>query len=310
MKPDIKNPSRTTNASLLVVWIIFLFITLITLGAFIYLVTFTPAANGWNSQLEQIISQIVPQDTQPTPTKILIIAVDNPTITATPFQPLPTSTPTPIPSPTPLPTETPVPTATPEPTEPPPPEPPSSDSVLIQGIYGFPQTFMLDCESRSSVDWARYFGTQIDELEFLYGLPTSDDPNIGFVGGYNDFSGQIPPNSYGVHAAPIAAHLRAYGLPAVERYGYSFDDLKQELNQGDPVIAWIIYGITRGWSTTYTTSAGNEVLVAPNEHTVIVIGYDPYGVTILDGAMVYWRSTDDFLVSWGVLGNMAVIYDN
>ena len=42
--------------------------------------------------------------------------------------------------------------------------------------------------------------------------------------------------------------------------------------------------------------------------TVMVIGYGGDTVTILDGGTAYTRSRAQFLASWGVLGNMAVLW--
>ena len=219
-------------------------------------------------------------------------------ITATPFQPLATSTPSPLPSPTSQPTfpPSPIPTAQ------------LPATAKIEGIRGYPQTLNLSCESRSAADWAAYFGVSINELEFLSQLPQSDDPNKGFVGNPNGPGGLIPPNPYGVHAAPVAALLRAYGLPAEDVFGMSIDQIKSEIAAGHPVIVWVIFGTVPGYALRYTTQTGEVINVAPNEHTAIIVGYDPQGVTLLDGAAIYWRPWDTFLQSFMVLGNMAIIY--
>jgi uncharacterized protein YvpB len=229
------------------------------------------------------------------------------TSTPTPFQPLPTATQTLTASPT----QEPTPTWTSTPTSTDPPPPPDQilapESAYINNVNGYAQSLPLDCEARSAVDWAAYFGVAIGEFEFLNQLPKSDDPNQGFVGDPNGYPGQTPPYPYGVHASPVARLLRAWGLPAEEVYGLDIDKLKSEIAAGRPVIAWVIIGTQRGYSLDFSTSAGETVLVAPNEHTVIVIGYDPDGVTILDGSMIYWRDWQIFQDSFGVLGNMAII---
>ena len=84
-------------------------------------------------------------------------------------------------------------------------------SAYIDGMSGQDQFYKLDCESRSAVDWARHFGKNIDELDFLNHLPKSDDPETGFVGNPNGIWGNIPPNDYGVHAPPVANLLKEYG---------------------------------------------------------------------------------------------------
>lgn len=236
--------------------------------------------------------------------------------TTTPFLPLPTNTITPTATSTRTPTATSTatmtPTVTSTPTRPPPTRTPTplypENSKIIQGISGYPQSYNLSCESRSAVDWARYFGMSIGETEFLNGLPQSDDPNRGFVGDVNDTPGQIPPNGYGVHADPVAALLRAYGIPAESVHWMSTDDIMDEIDEQQPVIVWVVGHTLPGYGVTYTTIAGDDITVAPNEHTVIIIGYDPTGVVILDGGIIYWRSWDTFKASFSVLGNMAVVY--
>ncbi len=220
--------------------------------------------------------------------------------TRTPFQPATnTSTPTATPTVTATPSLTPTPTASPTPT------PPSESH--IQGIQGRWQAYSLDCESRSAVDWAAYFGVQINETAFFNALPVSDNPDRGFVGNVHAPWGQIPPNDYGVHAKPIARLLRDYGLDAKAVRGLTWDALRAEIAAGNPVIVWVIGHVGQGTPVSYTSSDGHETVVARFEHTVIVIGYTEHEVAVLDGYWVYTHSVKDFLDSWGVLGNMAVV---
>jgi uncharacterized protein YvpB len=227
----------------------------------------------------------------------------------TPFQPIPTNPRVVLAAalPTAAPTETPTPLP---PTEAPPPPAPAwpPASASISNIVGYPQGYALSCESRSAVDWARYFSVEIGETEFLTRLPLSDNPEVGFVGSYYDYGGMVPPYSYGVHAEPVAKLLREYGLPASGLKGLSLAELRAEIASGRPVIVWVIFGVSNGYALDYTASDGQSMQVAPNEHTVIVIGYDESSITVLDGARAYSRSIEQFERSWEVLGNMAVIY--
>lgn len=238
----------------------------------------------------------------------------HPTNSPTPFQPLPTDTPiptatftptvtftfTPSPTFTPLPTNTPMATAT------------SSDGLpveyYISGVVGHAQSYSLSCEARSASDWASFYGISASESSIQSALPSSDDPEVGFVGLPNGPEGQLPPNSYGVHAKPIASILREYGVAATAKKGMTFYEIKQQVASGNPVIAWVIGNVWNGSPVSYTSESGNTTTVARYEHTVIVIGYDAYGVTVVDGYMVYWRSKTDFLNSFSVLGNMAVYH--
>ena len=234
------------------------------------------------------------------------------TPTLTPFQPIP-STPTIIltqtssPTSQPLPTKTPLPSSThhPNPTATVTPTP--FEVASIKDIRGRWPAYNLNCEARSAVDWAGYFGVSIDEVDFFNSLPVSDDPDMGFVGSVHESWGQTPPNGYGVHAVPVAELLQEYGLDAHPVRGMTWDNIRVEISQSRPVIVWVVGRVGRGTPIAYTSSMGNETIVARFEHTVILTGYTKTEVTVLDGYWVYTRPIQDFLVSWEVLGNMAVI---
>lgn len=238
----------------------------------------------------------------------------NPTNSITPFQPLPTDTPTPTPTLTPTSTATftPTPTQTPQPSNTPWATATSSDGLpveyIISGVVGHAQSYSLSCEARSASDWAAFYGISASESSIQSALPSSDDPEVGFVGVPNGSEGQLPPNSYGVHAEPIASILRENGASATAKKGMTFFEIKQQIASGNPVIAWVIGNIWNGYPVSYTSESGNSTTVARYEHTVIVIGYDSYGVTVVDGNMVYWRTKADFLNSFSVLSNMAVYH--
>lgn len=220
---------------------------------------------------------------------------------------------TPEPSRTPwsfaIPTATPtaIPTFVPSPT-------PTSPTALtlpvranIEGIVGHRQSMPLSCESRSAVDWAAYFGKTIDENSFHNGLPVHDNPDKGFVGNVYGSWGQVPPKAYGVHAKPVAQRLREYGLKAKHVFDMSLDELKSEIAAGRPVMIWVVGHVGFGSPVKYTDSDGDISIVAKFEHTVIVIGYTENKITVLDGAKTYTRYNKEFLRSWGVLENQAIV---
>lgn len=180
-------------------------------------------------------------------------------------------------------------------------------SAEIDGIYGYSQALPLSCESRSAADWARYFGIEIDELDLMNHLPQSANPEEGFVGSPYGSWGQIPPGSYGVHAAPIATLLREYGAQAQAVKNLPFEDLLAEIAAGRPVIVWVTGHVEPGEGIAYEID-GEGTTVARYEHTVIVTGYDSQDVILLDGKDAYRRKTEIFLQSWGALENMAVLW--
>ena len=256
-----------------------------------------PAPQNLNSAVKTT-PLLPPPSTTPTHTP-------SPTLTLT-ATPTPTATFTFTPTATPTDTETPLPTPT-EQVEPTNPPASSSDLVLVNGFIGHPQSFPLSCESRSAADLAAFFGVPVSEADFQANLPRSDDPNVGFVGSPWGPGGQIPPYSYGVYSAPVAALLRNYGLPANEHYGMSYEELQQEIAAGRPVIVWVIAGFFNGNAIEYTAaSTGETSRVAYGEHTVVVVGYTDSYVIANDGGWIYYIDTGQFLRTWGVLGNMAV----
>jgi uncharacterized protein YvpB len=184
------------------------------------------------------------------------------------------------------------------------------ESFQIEGVVSNPQWYTLDCEARTAVDWAAFYGVNIDENAFLGSIPHSDNPDLGFVGRFDGQQGQLPPFSYGVHADPIANLLNEFGVSARSGKGFSWNDIKYEIASGRPVIAWVIYNTVPGTSIQYQDSEGNITTVASFEHTIIVTGYTSDTVFISDNGRYYERALQVFLASWSTLGNMAILAGN
>jgi uncharacterized protein YvpB len=229
-------------------------------------------------------------------------------VTESPELPTPTQefTPTPAATATLPATETPSPTPTLAPTE----VPPLPESYYIEDIYGYRQWFSLSCEARSAVDWAAYFGVTIYEYNFQQELPLSDNPDFGFVGTVDGPWGQIPPYAYGVHAEPVAALLRTYGLKAVAYKKYTLDQVREQLAAGKPVIAWVIGNVEGGVPYIYTDSAGNEVQVGAYEHVVILTGYGKDSIRYLNNSRFFDVPADVFDNSWSVLDRMVIVMED
>lgn len=226
----------------------------------------------------------------------------------------PTQTPTSTQPPTPGPTQTQAPTLPPAAIETQLPEPEPTltypESHYISPIVGHKQTYELGCEASAAVDWAGYFGVPIFESTFQYALPLSDNPDYGFVGEVTtDGWGQIPPYAYGVHAGPIADALIDFGLPARSVTNFSIEEVKQNLSENKPIIAWVIGNMEFSEPVEYVDTKGRVAIVAPYEHVVILTGYTPTHLRYMNNGKFYDTPIDVFLTSWGVLGNMAVIYD-
>jgi uncharacterized protein YvpB/LysM repeat protein len=182
------------------------------------------------------------------------------------------------------------------------------DSAYIPGVIGHPQSYSISCEARSAADLAGFWGISISETDFLQTLPSSDNPDQGYVGNPNEVWGRIPPHGYGVHADPIAATLRDFGLQAEAHHDLTWEDLEGEISAGRPVIVWVIGAMWSGTSVEYQAADGSTSRVAAFEHTMLLTGYSAETVELIDAYsgqyQYYWLSA--FLDSWSVLGNMAV----
>ena len=131
---------------------------------------------------------------------------------------------------------------------------------------------------------------------------------MGFVGNVDGSWGYIPPYDYGVHANPVAALLRSYGVSANASKGVSLSTLRHQIASGNPVIVWVVGNTWPGTAISYTASDGSTTTVAYNEHTVLLVGYDESGFYIMDGGYSYWRSNATFSGSFSALGNMAITH--
>lgn len=219
--------------------------------------------------------------------------------TPSPGSPVPTSTRvtrtvTPVPSTTPTikfpPTATPIP-----------------ESTFLK-IVAHAKYYYLGCEAAAAVDLAGYYDVQLYEADFQLALPVSDNPDLGFVGDPNGPWGQVPPYAYGVHAAPVAALLRDYGVDAEGGKGYTLEQVKEKVAAGHPVIVWVIGNMLGGVPAEYIDKAGNTTIVAAYEHVVILTGYDADSVRYVNNGKFFEVPYEVFLNSWEVLGNMAVFH--
>jgi uncharacterized protein YvpB len=185
------------------------------------------------------------------------------------------------------------------------------EEAYVSGLIGYRQAYSLSCEARAAVDFATYFGIYLSENQVIDALPTSDDPEIGFVGNINGEWGSIPPYDYGVHSQPIASVLNDFGIPSRAQKYLDWTTLQWEIASGRPVIVWVIGEMWQGTPITYVTEAGKSVVVAHYEHAMILKGYDGdiiYAIDTYTGTeKIYYLQS--FLASWAVLENQAVLAD-
>jgi uncharacterized protein YvpB len=166
------------------------------------------------------------------------------------------------------------------------------------------QSHNLSCESSAASMVAQYLGVPLSEAEVLASLPFDDNPHLGFRGNVNGPTGGI--EDYGVYAGPLMEILDRHGLQAwpVET---GVEGIKAAVARGHPVIAWVTYDCMVS-TPVEVTIGGQQVSLTPNQHVVVVTGYDAEGVWANDP----WDGQEDYYFyadlqrAMGYFGDMAI----
>jgi len=148
------------------------------------------------------------------------------------------------------------------------------------------QSHNLSCESSAASMVAQYHGLDISEADVLAALPYNDNPHLGFRGNIDGPTGGI--QDYGVYAGPVLEVLNTYGLQAWPVQG-GLVGIKAAVARGNPVIAWVTYNCLPSVPVE-TTIDGQTVTLVPNQHVVVVSGYNADGVWANDP----WDGQQDF----------------
>ncbi len=148
------------------------------------------------------------------------------------------------------------------------------------------QSHSLSCESSAASMVAQYHGVDLSEADVLAALPRNANPHLGFRGNVDGPTGGI--EDYGVYAGPILNILNGQGLKAKAVEG-GLQGIKAAIARGNPVIAWVTYNCLPSTPTS-TTIAGATVTLVPNQHVVVVTGYNEDGVWANDP----WDGQEDF----------------
>ena len=183
-----------------------------------------------------------------------------------------------------------------------------SSAYVRLPVRGQGQRHNLSCESRSACDLLAWYGRNVDEDAFRLGLPVSDNPDLGFVGDVDGPGGGLPPAGYGVHAGPVAARLRDYGLAARAVRDVDLTWLKRELSQGRPVVVWAPVGLDAPPPVRLRDGRGRTFLAVRGEHTFLAIGYSGGDLFLLDPALGEVKRVSErrFDAAWSLLGRSAV----
>jgi uncharacterized protein YvpB len=154
-----------------------------------------------------------------------------------------------------------------------------------------------------------WYGIAVSEEAFFAGLPASDNPEYGFVGSVDDPGEGLPPSGYGVYEEPVAARLRAHGLPVETHRGRDLAWLRDRVASGHPVLVWVTSRLAVPVPVTLRDRQGRSFVAVRGEHTVLVTGYERGGLYLLDPALGETRRASDAQVraAWGGLGRRAIV---
>jgi LysM repeat protein/uncharacterized protein YvpB len=181
-----------------------------------------------------------------------------------------------------------------------------SSAVILEGMPALQQSLSLSCESAALSIATAYWGYQVSEWVFIENMPYHPNPHHGFRGDMNGPFGGT--DSYGVYAKPLINLLANYGFMGEEFY--TFGDpamLKQRIDWGQPVVVWMT-NMASVQARSYHWHDGERFTLVPEQHVVVVYGYDDYGVYVADPGNGQHQtfSWDDFSRSWGYFDGMSL----
>lgn len=166
------------------------------------------------------------------------------------------------------------------------------------------QSHNLSCEASAASMVAQYQGVNLSEAEVLAALPANKNPHLGFRGNVDGPTGGI--QDYGVYAGPILAILNSRGLRAWLVEG-GLEGIKAAIRRGNPVIAWVTYNCLPSTPVVEEID-GKQVTLVPNQHVVVVTGFNAEGVWANDpwDGQEDFYSNEDFSRAMGYFGDMAI----
>jgi uncharacterized protein YvpB len=131
------------------------------------------------------------------------------------------------------------------------------------------------------------------------------DPDLGFVG---DFDGAFATDGYGVYDGPIALAAGAFGVNVFNSRATDPSSLYAAVDEGQPVVVWIPYGLTVKGRGEWLTPVGRTVSYVVTEHCVVLSGITDAGVIYADPWEGVLKTADyaTFEAAFAELQNRAV----
>jgi len=164
----------------------------------------------------------------------------------------------------------------------------------------------LSCEYASLSMVMEYYGYYVSEYAFDEIVGWSDNPHWGYRGDINGVWGGT--TDYGVYAAPLASAVEAFGFWGDVKYASGDASvLTNAIDNGHPIIVWLSLLGDPGWYEY--TDDGSRYLIVPGQHAAVAVGYDDYGVYVIDpadGAMHHY-DWNWFMSVWNIFDGMSLV---
>jgi LysM repeat protein/uncharacterized protein YvpB len=179
-------------------------------------------------------------------------------------------------------------------------------ATTLRAMPVMQQSLPLSCEAAAVSMATAYWGSQVSEWVFIENLPENPNPHLGFRGDITGAFGST--DDYGVYAEPFVPILSNYGYTGDVFYADGNKEmLTDQIDQGRPVVTWVT-NLASAQTRSYETVDGNRFALVPQEHAVVVYGYDANGVYVADPGDGNYRqfSWDDFMRSWGYFDGMSL----
>jgi LysM repeat protein/uncharacterized protein YvpB len=180
-------------------------------------------------------------------------------------------------------------------------------STKLRAMPVMQQSLPLSCEAAAVSIATAYWGNQVSEWVFIENIQPNPNPHLGFRGDITGAFGGT--DNYGVYAEPFQSVLSNYGFGSDVFYANgNANFLKAQIDQGRPVVVWMT-NLASVQTRSYETVDGSRFALVPQEHAVVVYGYDDNGVSVADpGDGSYRQFTwNDFMRSWGYFDGMSLV---
>lgn len=162
----------------------------------------------------------------------------------------------------------------------------NSNKIVLKNILAVDQhpDYPTGCESVALYILLKYYNLDVTVEDIIEILPKGPlpyyvgntrygaNPEKEFVGNPTDS------NSYGVYNGPIAQTANQFKTGALSKTGASIEEIKNIINTGNPVIAWVNIDFKYSFLTFsgpwYDYETLETIYWPRGEHAVVVYGYD------------------------------------